>query len=192
MRCGAGRPGWHLKTTAATRLDVRDLQRKGALDHATATVALTWASGANIRVDVEGESATLVYRYKFNDGWRDISQRVSLERTPCHYGGTRPWFRCPRCRSRVALLYLRGWPSCRKCARLVYQSQSEDAIGRSWRRSQKIAARLGQEASAWTAPRRPKGMRLATFERLRAQWWAEEDLRENMLAAFVARMGWPL
>lgn len=190
-RYGAGRPASHAKTTAALRLDVRDLQRQGAFDHAAATVTLTWASGASIRAHVEGEAATLSYRYKFSDGWRDISQRVGVERTACHYGGARPWFRCPRCWGRVAILYLRGWPGCRKCSRLAYPSQSMDAIDRSWRRTHKLGRRLSGGAEEWNY-RRPKGMRCATFERLRDAYWREEQLRDEMLAQFVDRMRWLL
>jgi hypothetical protein len=190
MRCGAGRPGWHAKTAGTLQLDVRQLQRQGAFAHAAATVGLTWASGAAVKVDTSPDAATLVYRYKDRQGgWRDVNQRVNITRTPCHYGGERPWFICPRCSGRVAILYLWNVPLCRTCAKLVYPSQAEDAIGRSWRRSRKIAARLGQKADAWMTPRRPKGMRQATFERLREQWWAEERLRDDMLAAFVGRMG---
>lgn len=190
-RSGAGRPGWHAKTTAATRLRVGDLQRHGAFDHAAATVALTWANGANIQVHVAGDSVTLVYRFKFAEGWRDISQRVGIERTPCHYGGARPWFRCPRCHGRVAVLFLRGWPGCRKCSRLVYPSQSDDALGRSWRRTHKLERLLSGGAEDWNY-RRPKGMRLATFERLKAAYWREEEWRDDALALFVARMGFYL
>lgn len=190
-RCGAGRPAWHAKTTEAIRLGVRDLQRNGALDHVAATVTLTWQSGANIRAHVEGDLVTLSYRYNFSDGWRDISQRVGLERTPCHYGGARLWFRCPRCYRRTALLYLRGWPGCRKCSQLVYPSQSEDAIGRSWGRTHKLEKQLAGGAERWNY-RKPKGMRRATFERLMEAYWREDQLRDEALAMFMAMRGWPM
>jgi hypothetical protein len=188
MRCGAGRPGWHAKTAGKLTVDVRKLQRDG---HLSAQYRMTWqwSNGATIGLETSPDDVTLTYRYKDPQGeWRDVNQRVIITRTPCHYGGSRPWFACPRCRERVAILYLWNVPRCRKCAKLVYPSQAEDAIARSWRRSRKIAKRLGQAADVWMAPRRPKGMRLATFERLREQWWAEEKLRDDMLAAFVGRL----
>ncbi len=190
-RYGAGRPGWHAKTTAAIRLRVGDLQRHGAFDHAAATVSLTWPNGGSIQAHVAGDTVTLAYRFKFAEGWRDISQRVGIERTPCHYGGARPWFRCPRCHRRAAALYLRGWPGCRKCSRLVYPSQSDDALGRSWRRTRKLERRLSGGAEEWNY-RRPKGMRQATFERLADAYWREEEWRDKELALFVARMGYLL
>lgn len=189
MRFGAGRPGWHAKTAGKLQVDVRNLYRDG---HLSARYVLTWqwSRGATIKLETSPDTVTLAYRYKDRHGeWREVNQRVVITKTPCHYGGSRPWFACPRCHERVAILYLWNVPLCRACTKLVYPSQSEDAIARSWRRSRKIAKRLGQEADAWTAPRRPKGMRLATFEKLAAAWWAEELLRDDMLAAFVGRMG---
>ncbi|MUV14690.1 hypothetical protein [Noviluteimonas gilva] len=88
----------------------------------------------------------------------------------------------------MAILYLWNVPLCRKCAKLVYPSQAEDPMARSWRRSHKIAARLGQNASAWMSPVRPKGMRLKTFKKLAAAWFEEEDQRDQMLVAFVSRL----
>lgn len=189
LRYGAGRPGWHAKTAGKLQVDVRRLHRDG---HLSACYRMTWQwpRGASIELETTPDQVRLSYRYKDRQGeWRDVDQRVAITRSLCHYGGSRPWFACPRCRERVAILYLWNVPLCRRCAELVYPSQSEDAIARSWRRSRKIAKRLGQKADAWMAPRRPKGMRLATFERLAAQWWAEEQLRDDRLAAFVSRFG---
>ena len=190
-RCGAGRPASHLKTGAAIRLGVRDLQRDGAFKHGAATVAVTWANGATIRAHIAGDSVTLEYRFKFAEGWRDISRRVTIDRTPCHYGGARLWFRCPRCQGRTASLYLRGWPGCRKCSRLVYASQSDDALARSWRRTHKLEKQLSGGTGQWNY-RRPKGMRLATYERLMEALWHEEEVREGELALFAARWGFAL
>lgn len=190
-RYGAGRPASHLKTGAAIRLGVRDLQRHGAFKCAAATVDLTWSNGATIRAHVAGDSVTLEYQFNFAEGWRDISKRVGIDRTPCHYGGARLWFVCPRCYGRTASLYLRGWPGCRKCSRLVYASQSDDVLARSWRRTRKLERRLSGGAEQWNY-RRPKGMRVATFERLREALWREEEVREEQLALFAARWGFAL
>ena len=37
------------------------------------------------------------YRYEA----REINHTVSTTSTPCHYGGTRPWFLCPNCGRRA-------------------------------------------------------------------------------------------
>ena len=88
-------------------------------------------------------------------------------------------------------MYLRGWLGCRKCSRLVYASQSNDALARSWRRTHKLETRLSGGTGEWNY-RRPKGMRVATFERLREALWREEEVREEQLALFAARWGFAL
>lgn len=133
-RFGAGRPAWHAKTSQVLQLDVRHLARMGWLPGG-ASAQVRWSSGASIgyRVNEDASAIVLLYSYGFSDGRRDIAQSVSIERKPCRFGGSRPWFCCPRCWRRVAIIYLHGWPSCRRCARLVYPSQAEDATSRSWR-----------------------------------------------------------
>lgn len=51
-------------------------------------------------------------------------QRVALQYTPCHMGGSRVWFSCPGCDRRCALLYSgeNGF-CCRECYDLPYRSQ---------------------------------------------------------------------
>ena len=186
-RYGAGRPGWHAKTAGKLAVDVRKLHRDGHLSGFYRT-NWHWTSGAIIELHTTPDMVTLTYRYKDGGGeWRDVRQPVTVTRTPCHYGGNRPWFACPRCHRRVAILYLWNVPACRMCARLVYPSQADDAIGRSWRRTRKLDALLSGGAGEWNY-RRPTGMRRVTFNRLRDAYWREEQLRDAMLAAFVGRM----
>jgi hypothetical protein len=109
-------------------------------------------------------------------------QRVPILNTACTYGGTRPWFGCPNCHARVAVIYMRrGGFYCRECSQLAYYSQSEDAIGRAWRVQQKAEAKLGE---GWV---RPKGMHRKTRERLLEIIWRCEGTREDELARFVSR-----
>jgi hypothetical protein len=111
-----------------------------------------------------------------------VDLRIPIDRTPCTYGGSRPWFECPGCGKRKAVLYLRQSAfKCRNCARVAYRSQSEDAIGRTWLKQQKAEAKLGKN---WS---RPKGMHEATAERLRAIIWDCEEVRENSLAMFIGQ-----
>jgi hypothetical protein len=188
MRYGAGRPGWHAKTAGKLSLDVRRLQRDGHLS-AGQRMNWRWSSGATIDMATEHHAIRLTYRYKNRQGeWCAVDQPIGIERTPCHYGGNRPWFTCPRCDRRAAILYLWNVPLCRTCARLVYPSQTEDAVARSWRRARKIAKQLGPtDVDAWTLPRRPKGMREATYARLWAAWLREDQLRDDMLTVFMAK-----
>src|SRR5215472_1990244 len=57
-----------------------------------------------------------------NEGRVDLP--VKIEWTPCNYGGTRPWFLCPRrgCGRRVAILYCDSDFGCRTCRRLTYNT----------------------------------------------------------------------
>jgi hypothetical protein len=85
---------------------------------------------------------------------------VQIIRTPCRYGGSRSWFQCPRCWDRRAIIYgvaSDGKFGCRRCMRLAYASEAEDACGRSWRTQRKLAARLGAEDDTDPHPPRPKG-----------------------------------
>ena len=111
-------------------------------------------------------------------------QRVPILHTPCHYGNTRPWFGCPQCQARVAVIYRRHCGFyCRKCAQVAYHSQSEGDIGRAWRRQKKAEAKLGLDLQ------RPKGMHHMTHARLLSIILASEALRDDALCRFILRYG---
>lgn len=60
--------------------------------------------------------------YRFNG--QLVRRRIELLRVDNHYGGTRPFFLCPRCGGRVRFLYFRfELFRCRTCNQLNYQSQ---------------------------------------------------------------------
>ena len=186
-RYGAGRPARNVRIESLHRLDVRELQRRGWL---LAGQSCEWAwsrdgqrSGA-VGVTVSADAVTLDYCY----GDKGEAKRVVLylQRTACQYGGSRPWFTCPRCSHRVAVVCMAGgiW-GCRHCLRVRYQSQSEDTIQRTWRRSRKIDARL---AGGEDRPHgKPAGMRWATFDRLQDELAAIEQKRDLACYLFVAR-----
>ena len=120
------------------------------------------------------ETGSVVLSYSQNG--EPFQQQVPIYRSRCYFGGERHWFGCPRCGRRIALLYLRNRGfACRSCNRIAYSSQSEDAMGRAWRKQSKIERRLADE---W---RRPKGMHLSTYERLVGQIIECEDVREVAL-----------
>jgi hypothetical protein len=113
----------------------------------------------------------------------DLDYQVSIVRTPCHYGGSRPWFRCPRCGCRRAVLYgvaSDGRFGCRHCMRLAYASEAESRADRINRRSQKLQSKLGENGE------KPKGMRWQTFDRICAQL---DTLDQAWGAAALARFG---
>lgn len=170
-RYGAGRNSCHEKTTNKLSLDVRKLQRDG---HLSSSQRMTWhwRSGTSIGIATELDSVRLTYSYQeSHDQWRQVDQWIAIECTQCHYGGSRPWFTCPRCLRRAAFLSLCEAPVCRLCSQLVYCSQAEDDLANSWRRIQKIAEQLGQsDGDPWALPGRPKEMRLATYFGLKLDW----------------------
>ena len=182
-RYGAGRPASRPQTGWAAQIDVRKLARNGTLN-AGAVTTWKWNNGLLATIEARPYDLLVRYRYAFADGEREVSQTIQIQKTPCQLGGSRPWFACPRCQRKVAILYLWGWPRCRTCCRMAYPSQSEDAIGRSWGRTRKIEKKLGAE---FPAPK-PKWMRRATYERLWDAACREEEIREDALVAFMARM----
>lgn len=187
-RYGAGRPGWRRKAESCLRVDVREFARRRLLG--AASFSWTWTNNytgeqvGSISIRPTGQSLILTYTA---NGW-PISQSIALERTACPFGGSRPWMRCGQCHRRVAVLYFSGREFvCRHCGRVAYASQSEDELGRGWRRQRKLEARLGED---WE---RPSGMRTATYERILERIYACENNRDASLAAFLARsglMGW--
>ena len=72
----------------------------------------------------------------------DIGQRIEVERTACHFGGERFWFRCPYCESRRRVLYIyRHGIECRGCLDLPYQVENETRDDRAFRRYRKFSLR---------------------------------------------------
>ena len=162
---------------------MRKLARADSLVAGT-TTTWQWTNGLLATIEARPYDLRVTYRYTFAEGEREVGQSIQIQKTPCHLGGSRPWFTCPRCYRKVAILYLWGWPRCRTCCRMAYPSQSEDATARSWRRTRKIEKKLGAE---FPAPK-PKWMRRATYERLWEAGCHEEEIREEALAAFMARI----
>jgi len=58
-------------------------------------------------------------------GPKNNQSTFNIVTTPCHYGGVRYWFECPRCEERVAKLYEEKDDFyCRKCLDLEYYSHT--------------------------------------------------------------------
>lgn len=183
-RYGAGRPSWHVKAEHCLRIDARRWAREGmfARGRAGGWVWLDRDSGEETaRIGYRGEDGGISLSFTLNG--EPVGQYIRELRTPCHFGGSRSWFACPRCSRRVAVLFLRGAAGfmCRHCGRVAYGSQSDDDMGRAWRKQHKAEALLGKD---WA---RPKGMHATTRARLMEVIFACEARRDAALAAYVER-----
>lgn len=187
---GSGRSGWHGKVEVNRSLDINMMNRKGCLKPGW-TGNWQWTRDGErvawINLRVEASALHLTYRFRAGGGeWEDISETVQLTRTPCRYGGTRPWFLCPgivngrHCGRRVAKLYGAGrYFLCRHCFQLAYTSQSETDWDRALRAANKRRVQLGGEPGMVSPlPDRPKGMWRRTYERELAKV-VEADERAN-------------
>ena len=103
---------------------------------------------------------------------------ITVDRTACNYGGTRPWFLCPSCGDRRAVLYRPsdcGPLGCRRCLRLLYESEREDALGRAILKVRKIENRICEPATGIVGTahlaEKLKGKHWNTFDRGAAELW---------------------
>lgn len=170
---GSGRKSGRFSTGDTWRLDVRWLYREGLLSEGRSS-SVTWSRNnkkvADIGIHAHGDYVTLKYRMRRprEEEWKDMEYPVALEWTACHFGGKRPWFLCPICGKRAAVLYGIEVYACRHCLNLAYTCQREGKLDRAIRRREKIKDRLG-----WNGIIRfkPKGMHWRTYERLEKEYW---------------------
>ena len=187
FRYGAGRPGWRRKCENSMAFDIRRLKLRGRL---VPGQRYTWRWTRDDEWVGNVGVATYADRLEIDYTWtpRDCEPRpvrccVPIEATPCHFGGGRKWFRCPRCFSRRAVLYFGGPDfACRCCLRLAYLSECLSPLDRLWRKQSKLEARLGLEGE------RPKRMRWRTYERLLDRIDAIEAAKDEVWWPQFARL----
>lgn len=103
---------------------------------------ITWTHGysgnkssVGIEVSTMNDENYLRIHYTQTDNGtgekKDFDYKVQLEKTPCHFGGFRYWFKCHLyksgvyCGKRVGVLYKDGdWFGCRHCYELTYSSRN--------------------------------------------------------------------
>jgi hypothetical protein len=152
-------------------LDIRKITRKGLLVPGN---GFSWqwlvndrqVAGISIRVDLLG----MVLSYRMKSTGEVVEQRVQTQASPCHLGGQRHWFTCPRCEKRVAVLYAPGrYFACRTCGGLGYATQKEGSGDRSASRADKLRRRLGWAAGILNGDGgKPKGMHWKTYQRVKS------------------------
>ena len=116
------------ETSDSMPLDIRKITRQGLLVPGS-RFSWQWlvndrqVAGISIRVDFL-ESMLLSYGMKSTG--EVVEQRVQTQTSPCHLGGQRHWFTCPRCSKRVAVLYAPGrYFACRECGGLSYATHPD-------------------------------------------------------------------
>jgi len=175
--------------------DIRRLRDYGLLEPGTeGSVLLKSADGRQIAT-ASFLIAPSKLRVQLEGVRRSLPTEICIERTPCPYGGIRPWLRCRRCNSRRAILYGLDEDnsfSCRRCMGLVYRSQDETKLQRLYLKQDRLEAKLtGKYRLA-----RPKGMHWSTHRRiltvLASVVRKQEHLRAVSARKFLDRHGWPL
>ena len=175
-------------------LDVRLFQRDGVLVAGRSFTTNRMRNGkavASIQMRSEADRVILDYRHQRGGGeWKSQNYPVQIEWTPCNYGGTRAWFRCPAngCGRRVAKLYLGGSIfACRHCYQLVYSCQRENFEDRATRQADKIHDRLKWEPGILNGHGiKPKEMHWRTYQRLTMK---HDELVSITLNYMAHRMG---
>ena len=175
---GPGSGRWRLGTKSVTddhcTLDVRQLAKEGALRPGYWGLWQWTRNGqaiASIQLQAEQDRLILIYRRSgSNKELKNERCFVRIANTWCNFGGARAWFLCPAlgCTHRVAILYFGdGGFVCRRCSRLAYACQREDAAQRAASQADKIRARLGWRPGILNSSgSKPKGMHWQTFWRL--------------------------
>jgi hypothetical protein len=186
--------GGKTTTEACDRLDLASFTRGGWLQ--PGMVGHThWRQGETVHSTIgwrvlgdDGLATALELHYAI--GEEPIRTIVPIDWTACHFGGQRPWFRCPAvgCGRRVRVLYGRHYFCCRFCHDLAYASTRERAAERALRRARSIRTRLGGTANLTEPfPAKPKGMHWRTYGRLRQQAEATAGTYRADLDAWLAR-----
>ncbi len=118
------------------------------------------------------------------------TQVVKINRTPCTFGGSRPWFLCPVCKKQRVFIYYkdRRW-ACRVCSNLCYRVQQLNARKRHRYMVEQIQSKkLGGTASGGLALKRPFRMRVDTYIKIlnELSWHQRQSFKH--LAAWFQRL----
>ncbi len=163
-------------------LDISKWHRAGVLVPGR-TFTTTWsrdeADAGSIAATITATGAILSYTLprQDGDGREHLAYVAPIEWTACHYGGRRPWWRCPLswagvpCLRRARVLFLRErFFGCRPCLRLGYQSQRLPGYWRALRRALALAELVGGADPLAPLPPKPRGMHWRTYRDISAAW----------------------
>jgi hypothetical protein len=178
---GSGGPASRRKCEHFLRLDIRALAAEGLLRPGCA-FGWRWVCGDGPRdIALVAAADRLYLRYTLTAKGCDpkaYDYSVWIRQAPCRYGGTRPLVSCPRCGSRVLILYgfeRDGRFGCRLCMRLAYKSECESRSDRLHRKRHKLLSKLTNSGG------RPKWMRWRRYVQIRTELSCTEGLLASML-----------
>jgi len=175
-------------------VDVRWLHRQGNIMNPGQRI-VTWFRGGVMTgsIAIEKTTSGLVFLYtRTPNGGEPVQVEclVTLLWSDTEFGGRRPWFCCPRCGRRVAIVFVSSAVACRKCFGIRHQSQNECASDRAIRRIDFLRDKLKWEpgflnGSQW----RPKGMHRKTYSRVLREY---EALTGYVNVSIAARFGFAI
>jgi hypothetical protein len=177
------RTGTKDTTSSRLRLDVQQLKDHTRFDVGT-TGQISWGNRL-LSFELKADSLLLgTFPLLDNVTVAAKPYEIMFERTACHFGGTRNWFRCPYCEGRFGTLYLEDRNFvCRGCCNLAYPSQLQSRASRLITKAHKIRHSLGASGNVTALITvKPKGMHWRTF------FLALLELREAVKAVNEAVM----
>ncbi len=143
-------------------IDIRRWASQGLLNNQSFTTRWTTQLGDAGAISVDATPEKVILEYSIQRPLCEpqaVCESISLEYTPCNYGGERACFSCPRCHHRRAKLVMGPeGAKCRKCYDLPFRSQNFCALRRLESKREKIEARMSTR------------IRRTTRERLETEW----------------------
>ena len=178
---GVGSGSWYrwdkkLTLNETNRIDIRFMRKKGMLETG-ASGTLSWKRrnepSGNINFTCFKDFLILSFQRRRNEGkWELVKQQIYFDTTSCHYGGTRKWFLCPSCNSRVGILSGKGKLFlCRHCCGLAYSSQNEGQLDRLINKKHKLGEQIYEDYKNGDGLIKKKWMHQKKFERLENRYF---------------------
>lgn len=146
-----------------------------------------------------GDSFLTLHFERIGEAETPAPQQIAVTFSPCAFGGRRAWFHCNLCGRRAFRLFL--FPRyymgekriehfyCRVCLRLTYdQRRTKCPLTLGQLRAARIQKKLGDTSRLWDLlPRKPRGMRWHTYNRLAAKHHAAREMANEFFVQSAVR-----